>query len=140
MPAPCIVDAGILVNKRDMHRILSDLGQVRYTYSQDNQVLSQGEGYVLDVFNDAQQSTLVANQSLYLNVSSFDYLELSQLDDQQACLSLIQDNRTLCLMPLSNPLKSQIDRPMDSATLEAMVAEVLSASIDMRLDDDENLG
>lgn len=138
LPAPCIVDVGTLVNKRDMRRVLSDLGQVRYVYSQDGRVISQGEGYVLDVFADAQQSTLVANHSLYLNVCSFDCLELGQSDDQKACFSLVQDNRTLSLIPLSNPLRNQGDRPMDSSALEAMVAEVLSASIDMRLDDDES--
>ncbi|MGB3491147.1 MAG: hypothetical protein WBA57_00355 [Elainellaceae cyanobacterium] len=138
-PAPCIVDTGTLVNKRDMRRILADLGQVRYIYSQDGQVISQGEGYVLDVFADSQQSTLVANHSLYLNVYSFDCLELGRSDDHKAaCFKLVQDNRILSLIPLSDPLKGQGDRPMDSAALEAMVAEVLSASIDMRLDDDEN--
>lgn len=137
LPAPCIVDTGTLVNKRDMRRVLADLGQVRYIYSQDGRVISQGEGYILDVFADAQQSTLVANHSLYLNVYSFDYLELGHADDQQPCFSLVQDNRTLSLIPMSDPLKGQGDRPMDSAALEAMVAEVLSASIDMRLDDDE---
>ncbi len=139
LPAPCIVDTGTLVNKRDMRRVLADLGQVRYVYRQDGQVLSQGEGYILDVFADAQQSTLVANHSLYLNVHSFDYLELGRSDDQRACFSLVQDNRTLSLTPISNPLREQGDRPMDAAALEAMVAEVLSASIDMRLDDDEGL-
>lgn len=138
LPAPCIVDTGIIVSKHDMRRILSDLGRVCYTYTQGNEILSQDEGYVMDVFADAQQSTLVTNHSLYLNVCSFDYLELSRSSTQQSCLTLVQDNRRLQLIPLSNPLKRQGDRTMNAAALEAMVAEVLSASIDMRLDDEEN--
>lgn len=79
LPAPCIVDAGIIVNKQDIRRLLCDLGAVRYRYVQDNQCIAQGEGYVVEVFSDPNEATLVANHSLYLNICSFDYLELSQV-------------------------------------------------------------
>lgn len=71
--APCIVDNGILVNKRDIYRLLSDLGRVRYFDIVEGQVQRQGEGYVMEVFQDATAATLVANRSLYLNLNSFDY-------------------------------------------------------------------
>ncbi|NET11145.1 MAG: hypothetical protein F6K09_20245 [Merismopedia sp. SIO2A8] len=79
LPAPCIVDAGIVVSKQDMRRLLCDLGAVRYRYTQGDRCLSEGEGYVVEVFADPAESTLVVNHSLYLNVCSFDYLELSQV-------------------------------------------------------------
>jgi hypothetical protein len=41
---------GIIVNKLDIHRLLSDLGRVRYVYTQDNQILSEGDGDVIEVF------------------------------------------------------------------------------------------
>ena len=63
LPAPCLVDTGVVVAKADMARLLSDLGRVRYRYEQDGQVTSDGEGFVLEVFNDPQQSTLVANNT-----------------------------------------------------------------------------
>lgn len=138
LPAPCIVDLGIVVNKQDMQRLLGDLSRVRYIYSQDGNLLSQGEGYVLEVFSDPQRATLVANHTLYLNVCSFDYLELSHTPDQQSCFSLIQDSRQLQLIPLSNPLQEQNTRSLNAAALEAVVAEVLSASWDVRIDDEEN--
>jgi hypothetical protein len=136
-PAPCIVDMGVIVNKQDMTRLLSDLSHVRYCYRQENRLLTEDEGYVIEVFADPQRSTLVANHSLYLNVSSFDYLELKKLPDRQSCFELVQDNLRLQIMPLSNPLMHQCDRQINASDLEAVVAEVLSASWDMQLDDEE---
>lgn len=138
LPAPCIVDTGIIVNKQDMQRLLTDLSRVRYRYSQEATLLVEDEGYVLEVFADPQRSTLVANHTLYINVYSFDYLELKRSDDQQVYFDLIQENQHLRLMPLSNPLQEQRNRSLNVAALEAVVAEVLSASWDVRIDDDEN--
>ncbi|MBF2001128.1 MAG: hypothetical protein IGS50_09775 [Synechococcales cyanobacterium C42_A2020_086] len=138
LPAPCIVDTGTIINKQDMQRLLSDLNRVCYRYTQDEKLLSEDEGYVVEVFADPQRSTLVANHTLYLNVYSFDYLELHQSPEQQAYFDLVQDNRQLRLIPLSNPLQDQRARSLNAAALEAVVAEVLSASWDVRIDDDEN--
>jgi hypothetical protein len=138
LPAPCIVDTGIVVNKQDMHRLLSDLNRVRYAYCQDGTALAQGEGWVLEVFADPQRSTLVANHTLYLNVHSFDYLELRLSPEQEACFHLVQENCQLQIFPLSNPLQEQAGRNLSLSALEAVVAEVLSAKWDMQLDDEEN--
>jgi hypothetical protein len=138
LPAPCIVDTGIVVSKQDIQRLLSDLTRVRYCYSQDSTQLAEGEGCILEVFADAQRSTLVANHALYINVCSFDYLQLELLPEQQACFKLIQENCQLHLIPLSNPLQEQTTRNFNIAALEAVVAEVLSAGWDMQLDDEEN--
>ncbi len=138
LPAPCIVDTGIVVNKQDIQRLLTDLHRVRYCYSQDGKALAQGEGCVLEVFADPQRSTLVANLTLYINVLSFDYLELQLLAEQQACFNLVQENFQLQLVPLSNPLQEQTTRSLNIAALEAVVAEVLSAGWDVQLDDEEN--
>jgi hypothetical protein len=152
LPAPCIVDTGIVINKQDMQRLLSDLTRVRYCYRQDGALLAEGEGCMLEVFADPQRSTLVANHTLYINVYSFDYLELELLPadpenqpdsdsqpGQQASFKLVQDNRQLQIVPLANPLQDDpTTRHFSIATLEAVVAEVLSAGWDMRLDDEEN--
>jgi hypothetical protein len=137
LPAPCLIDTGIIVNKTDMQKVLSDLGRVRYVYRQDGTVKSEAEGFVLDVFADAQRSTIVANHSLYLNVYSFDYLELRHVPDCGSCFDLIQDGLHLRLIPLSNPLQDQTTRTLNAAALEAVVAEVLSASWDVQMDDEE---
>ncbi len=137
-PAPCIVDIGTVVNKQDMQRLLSDLGRVQYFHLQDDILTNQGEGCILEVFVDAQRSTLIANHALYLNVQSFDYIELGQSEsDQTPYFDLIQDSRILRLVPLSNPLMEQHSRNLNAAALEAVVAEVLAAGWDVQIDDDE---
>lgn len=138
LPAPCIVDTGTIVDKQDMQRLLADLNRVRYIHTQDGVMTSQGEGYVLEVFADPKRSTLVANHTLYLNVQSFDYLELGQSDTQEPWFDLIQDGRQLRLIPQSNPLQEQHNRNLNVAALEAVVAEVLSASWDVQIDDEEH--
>jgi hypothetical protein len=137
MPAPCIIDSGTIVDKRDMQRLLTDLSHVRYFHIQDGSIVGEGEGCVLEVFADGQGATLVANHTLYLNVCSFDCLELRQLLDHQACFDLIQDGRLLRLIPLSNPLEPRQQRQLNAAALEAVVADVLSASWDAQLDEDD---
>ncbi|KAM3112725.1 hypothetical protein [Phormidesmis sp. 146-33] len=138
LPAPCIIDTGTIVDKRDMHRLLADLNRVRYIHSQDGKPTSEGEGCILEVFADPCRATLIANHALYLNVHSFDYLELSQSEEHEAFFDLIQETRQLRLIPLSNPLQDQSGRTLNAAALEAMVAEVLSASWDVHLDDEES--
>lgn len=138
--APCIVDTGIVVNKQDMQRLLSDLGRVRYIHIQDGQICSQGEGFVLEVFADVTRATIVANHALYLNVYSFDYLELSRgANEDEAYFDLIQDSRQLRLIPLSNPLKEREGRYFNASALETAIAEVLSAKLDAEIDDEGNL-
>ena len=136
LPAPCIIDTGIIVNKEDMRRLLSHLTRVEYTHILGGEVKSKGKGCVLEIFNDPNQSTLIANQALYLNVQSFDYLQLNSQDPN--CFQLIQDNRQLNLIPLSSPIQEEIATPdLEISRLEAMVVQVLSAKWDVQLDDDD---
>jgi hypothetical protein len=136
VPAPCLIDTGILVNKQDIIRLLSDLTHVQYIHWQDGEIKSQGEGYILDVFADPQRSTLIANHAVYINVYSFDYLELKQSANQEAYFDLVQEGLMLRLTPLSNPLKQERTRVEDNLDLETMVAELLTAKLDAEQDDD----
>lgn len=137
LPAPCIIDSGLVVNKQDMQRLLADLNRVRYIHTQDGVLTSEGEGCVLEVFADPQRSTMIANHTLYLNVCSFDYLQLGQSPEQESWFDLMQNGRQLRLIPLTNPLQEQHDSSLNVAALEAMVAEVLSAGWDIE-DDEEH--
>ncbi|OZH53205.1 hypothetical protein AFK68_19165 [Hydrocoleum sp. CS-953] len=135
--APCIIDNGILVNKRDMQRLLIDLGRVRYIHSQDGQIQSQGEGYILEVFADRQRSTLVANHSIYLNVLSFDYLELGKSPCEETYFDLVNEGRQLRLIPLSNPMQEETSRNINAAAFDAVMDQVLSSNWDVQVDDDD---
>ena len=138
MPAPCLVDTGVVVNKNDMLRLLQDLSQVSYRHLQDDRVMAEGQGLVMEVFADSQQATLVANHTLYINVYSFDFLEIGKAGADQSYFDLVQDNRRLRLIPMSNPMKDHLTRTANTAAFEAMVVDVLSASWDACLDDDRN--
>jgi hypothetical protein len=137
-PAPCIVDRGIIINRDDIKRLLADMCHVHYVYTMDEQVTSEGKGFIQEIFNDSHQSTLIANQKIYININSFDYLQLSKYTDDETCFDLIQDNRQLRLIPIARKTSAQtISKNIDAETIEAMVTEVLSARLDVQLDDED---
>ncbi len=136
IPAPCIVHTGIIVNKLDIRRLLNDLGRVHYIYTQDSKLLSEGDGDVMEVFANPHRSTLVVNNGLYLNVDSFDYLELKQSSQQGAYFDLMQEQMCLRLIPLSTPLQERRNRQFNVTVIEAMMDQVLAARWDAEIDDD----
>jgi hypothetical protein len=139
-PAPCLIDFGTIINKDDIRRLLNDLGRVKYIHTLDGKPQSEGEGWIVEVFADPHQATIVANHTLYLNVQSFDYLKLHQSEEKETYFDLAQDNRLLRLIPVGNPLEEQENRrTIDVDTLEAMMNQVLSAKWDVQIDDDEDI-
>jgi hypothetical protein len=138
IPAPCIINTGVIVNKLDMRRLLADLGRVRYSYTQDGKLQSEGEGDVMEVFANPRRSTLVANHSLYLNVYSFDYLELKQSPQQQTYFDLVQEGNCLRLIPLSTPMQEQKERSLNASAIGAMMEQVLSAKWDAEIEIDDD--
>jgi hypothetical protein len=140
IPAPCTIDSGIVVARDDIKRLLNDLGSVRYIHTLDGAIQSEGEGWLVEVFSHPTQATLVANGNIYLNLQSFDYLQLGRSETKEAYFDLIQDNRQLRLIPLCNCLQEpEFTSDLDAATIEAMVTQVLSAKWDVQLDDDVSL-
>ncbi|KAB8321108.1 hypothetical protein SD81_006320 [Tolypothrix campylonemoides VB511288] len=138
IPAPCIISTGVVVNKLDMRRLLTDLGRVRYIYTYAGKLQSEGEGDVMEVFANPQRSTLVANHALYLNVHSFDYLELKQSSEKQTYFDLVQEGVCLRLIPLSTPLQERQQRCLNVNDIEVMMEQVLSAKWDAEFDDDNS--
>ena len=137
LPAPCIVDEGTIVNPDDIKRLLADLCHVYYVHTIDERVSSEGKGFIQEIFSDLSQSTLIANQRIYLNIQSFDYLQLGKTADNEACFDLIQDNRQLRLIPVSHLSDRVISKNFDAQAIEAMVTEVLSARLDVQFDDED---
>ena len=136
LPAPCIINTGIIVNKIDMGRLLADLGRVRYVFIQDGKLTNQGEGDVMEIFTNPQQATLIANHALYLNLHSFDYLELKQSLEKETYFDLMLDTTCLRLIPLSTPLQERVTRNLNAGSLEAMMDQVILAKWDAEIDDD----
>lgn len=137
LPAPCIVDEGILINQDDIKRLLVDLCRVHYVHTIDGKVNNEGQGSIQEIFSDFHQSTLIANEKIYINVHSFDYLQLSKSTNDQVCFDLIQDNLQLRLIPIAEKNNyHSVAKNIDAETIEAMVTEVLSARLDVQLDDE----
>lgn len=136
IPAPCIVNIGIIVSKLDMQRLLCDLGRVHYIYTQHDKILSQGDGDVMEIFSSPQRSTLVANNAIYINLDSFDYLELKQSPQQETYFDLRQEEMCLRLIPLSTPSQERHQRNFNITAIEAMMDQVLAARWDAEIDDD----
>ena len=139
LPAPCIIESGILVNKEDIKRLINDLTQVRYIHDIDGIVQNQGQGWILEVFNDPSQATIVVNNSLYINIQSFDYLKLNQVSPYETYFDLIQENRTLRLIPMATPTQeqqNQVSKNLGFDNLDDMLGEVFSAKWDVQADDD----
>ncbi|MDI6715462.1 MAG: hypothetical protein QME63_00765 [Actinomycetota bacterium] len=116
-PAPCIVNEGVLINKKDMRRALETLEAVRYTYYVDGDIISQGEGVVVKVFSSSDTSTLVVNGCLFLNILSFNYVHFFVQEDGLTTMELVENNRVLQLTPIEDTRKlSRINREIFAAT------------------------
>ena len=100
----CLVDYGIVYSKRDMIRILRDLDRVEYTDLVDSVLVAKGEGYVIDVYANSFDSTLIFNNRLHINVNGFDFLKITT--SQKKIVELISGHRTIKLVPLTNILKT----------------------------------
>lgn len=100
----CLVNSGIVYSKRDMIRILRDLDRVQYLDLIDNVAAAQGEGYVIDVYANAYDSTLVFNHRLHINVNGFDFLKISS--SPKKIVELISGHRVIKLKPLTCILKA----------------------------------
>ena len=100
----CLVDYGIVYSKRDMIRILRDLDRVEYTDLVDSVLVAKGEGYVIDVYANSFDSTLIFNNRLHINVNSFDFLKIKT--NPKKIVELISGHRTIKLVPLTNILKT----------------------------------
>lgn len=100
---PCIVQFGTLYTAKDMLKALEDLYFVRYEYLNANKVVHTGEGFIMSVIaNKNGESTLVFNKRLYLNLASFEYLEVATVSDDITHFNLIAQNMTLRLISDAN--------------------------------------
>lgn len=111
---PCLVEYGIIYSKRDMIRILRDLDRVEYVDLIDNLTVAEGEGFVIEVYANTFDSTLVFNNRLHINVNGFELLKIKTTPEKT--VELVSGHRTIKLKPLTNLLKqnqSHIEEEID---------------------------
>lgn len=104
---PCVVNEGTLYRHKDMIRILHDVGQVRYQELFNNQVVRQGEGFVIGVFASSQSASMFLNKRIYINVKGFDHLKVSLDTDGRTCFELVNHGRTIRLIPQEEAVEGE---------------------------------
>lgn len=95
--APCVIGNGTLTHPRDMIRALETLESLEFLYEVDGEVISEGEATLVKLMADDESSTIVVNGCLFLNVSSFRYLDFSAEEDGTVELRLYGDGTVLTL-------------------------------------------
>lgn len=133
----CLVDFGTVFAKRDMVRILRDLDHVTYTDLIDNVVISQGEGYVIEVYSNSYDSTLIFNNRLHINVNGFEYLNLQSCPTKE--ISLVSGHRTVKLRPLNNSSSinpSHIEEEIDEQRLATISQFACDNEVDLNYFED----
>ncbi len=118
---PCIVDRGIIFNKRDMIRVLQGLDQVEYIEIIENTPQVKREGFIVEIFEDETEATIFLNRRIYINVNSFEYIRINYDSSEEAAqekraynIELSMPGRIITLRPLTDP----IDNPT------SLIAEV----------------
>ena len=134
----CIVDEGILVSRRDMVRVLRDLGLVRYVDLLGGVPRSTGEGYVTSVVSNFSTSTIIVNRRLYLNVNNFEFIRLG-VEEGQSVFDLVDHERTIRLFPMADALTERPPATTDEVYTSARFDRLFGDSLaEVYLDDDDD--
>ncbi|MBS3957660.1 MAG: hypothetical protein KGZ40_09090 [Clostridiales bacterium] len=96
--APCFIGSGIVASPRDMIRVLETLESVFFSYSIDDDVVAEGEATLVKIMADSESATMAVNGCLFLNVSSFRYLEFETIEDDLCSVRLHGDGAVLRLL------------------------------------------
>lgn len=132
--APCLIEAGTLVDFRDMLRALETLEGVRYTYTVDSDVIAQGDAALVKLMADGESATLIVNGCLFLNVGSFGYLDFARTETDEWRFVLHGDGTALELIAVPEPESE--DAPGRPHLLSEEMAPDFDALIS--LDDEED--
>lgn len=81
---PCLIDRGVIFNKRDIIRLLQGLDHIEYTECLNGKPLLKREGFVVEIFEDPVESSLFFNRRIHINVNSFEYLKINYNFPQEA--------------------------------------------------------
>jgi hypothetical protein len=110
---PCIVDRGVIFNKRDIFRILQALDYVEYSEFIEGKQTFSREGFIVEIFEDETEASLFFNRRIHINVNSLEYLKINynfeSLEEKKSyeielCLGT---NKKVILKPLNEPLDNK---------------------------------
>ena len=130
---PCIVGVGVITSKKDMMRVLRGFDHVKYSDIIDEKVVSEEEAFVVDVFFNDHESTIIFNRRIYINVQNFEYLRMVQ--NLPGIVELIEGHRTLRLEASNDPFTNK-DVLMSESIENRANIEGLYEEDDIIFDDD----
>lgn len=98
--APCLIGRGTVANYKDMLRALETLETLRYRFLVHGDLMQEGKAALVKLMADGDSATLLVNGCLFLNVSSFRYLDFEQDAEESWCFRLHGDGSMLELIAL----------------------------------------
>lgn len=130
---PCIVGKGVVTSQKDMMRVLRGFDHVKYLDMIDDNIQSEDEAFVVEVFSNDTESTIVFNRRIHINVENFEYLRMVQ--SLPGVVELIEGHRTLRLESVSDPFNNK-DVLMSESIENRANIEGLYEEDDIIFDDD----
>lgn len=98
--APCLVGRGTVATPRDMLRALETLENLEYRYLVLGDEVDAGNASLVKLMADPDSTTLVVNGCLFLNVSSFRYLDFERGPEDNWIFTLHGDDTMLELISI----------------------------------------
>jgi len=98
--APCLISKGTVSHPRDMLRALETLENLDYRYVVAGELIEEGRAALVKLMADPDSATLVVNGCLFLNVSSFRYLDFEQASEDRWSFVLHGDGSVLELLSI----------------------------------------
>ena len=96
--APCLISKGSVAHPRDMLRALETLEGLEYRYLVGDELIEEGRASLVKLMADPESATLIVNGCLFLNVSSFRYLDFEQIAEDRWSFVLRGDGSLLELV------------------------------------------
>lgn len=98
--APCLISKGTVSHPRDMLRALETLENLDYRYVVAGELIEEGNAALVKLMADPDSATLIVNGCLFLNVSSFRYLDFEQASGDRWSFVLHGDGSVLELLSI----------------------------------------
>lgn len=98
--APCLISKGSVSHPRDMLRALETLENLDYRYVVTGELIEEGRAALVKLMADPESATLIVNGCLFLNVSSFRYLDFEQATEDRWRFVLHGDTSLLELLSI----------------------------------------
>lgn len=133
--APLLVGTGTLSNPRDMVRALETVEAFTYRYVVDGEEITAGRATLVRIMLDHSSSTTLVNGCLFLNVSSFTYLNFATTEDGRTRFELFAEGAVLEITPSDEPDARTGQRQVIRLIDESVFEENSFVSLD---DDDED--